>query len=93
VKKVLYGGRVLSPDQSLAHYAVQKEASLQLMGCKRVAPPEDDALPPDLQSPAFARQFTAPAIQFGDVLVVDVLEAQELVNCILCVFLRVEDEI
>jgi hypothetical protein len=88
IKRVLFAGQVLQPQNTLQSYNIIKECSLQLMGARKAAPVEekkdDDALPggdddmPPPGSPAFARQKTAPSVQFGDVLVVELVGARKL---------------
>eukprot|EP00475_Leptophrys_vorax_P034482 TRINITY_DN5569_c0_g1_i1.p1 TRINITY_DN5569_c0_g1~~TRINITY_DN5569_c0_g1_i1.p1 ORF type:complete len:1052 (+),score=271.57 TRINITY_DN5569_c0_g1_i1:49-3204(+) len=86
VKRVLFAGQVLQVQNTLQSYNVLKECSLQLMGAKRQIAadekkeeepnPDDDMPPPG--SPGFARQKTAPSLQFGDVLVVELVGARKL---------------
>jgi hypothetical protein len=87
VQNVLFAGRVLQDNTPLSQYDIHKECTVQVMGRRRpnageeakaaaaAAPKAGGALAPP---GPLVRQVTAEPLQYGDALIVNVLEARNL---------------
>jgi hypothetical protein len=75
VKRVLFAGQVLNGENTLESYRIVKECAVQVMGVRRK---DDDEEIVPIPNPKFARQVTSPSIQFGDVLLVELIAAKNL---------------
>jgi C2 domain/Ubiquitin family len=92
IKTFLFAGKVLKREDSLDVYDITKECTVQVMG-RLVKPDEEEAednkqqqqqqqqqqqLPLISPPPSFSRQFTADEVNYGDVVIVRVLQAKGL---------------
>eukprot|EP01083_Nonionella_stella_P078979 216452_1 len=80
VRRLLFSGKVLQKDQTLASYNVQKECTIQMMGKRRN--PEDDieAIHDEMPRPPLVHQDTDLDIRLGDLLLIHIIRARNLIK-------------